>query len=99
MVAAVGCGDAYMGDAVGAPVTLVGGSRKSDDTVGVGMFGGTAVGCGLSDVHPDKSRPTLMERTHTFVECSVRFAIGVMPPLVYRLIEQLWREYQPRSHL
>ena len=75
-----------MGNVVGAPVIEVGGSRKSDDRVGVGMFGGTAVDCGLIDVHADKSRPTLIMRAHTFVECSVRFVIRVMPPLVYHLM-------------
>ena len=86
VVLALGCGGACAGGAVGAPANLVGGSRKSDDTVGVGMFGGTAVGCGIRDVHPDKSRPTLIKRTHTFVECSVRFVIRVIPPLVYHLM-------------
>ena len=43
-----------------APATWVGGSLKSNDMVGVGKFAVFAVGCGLSDVHPDKSMPTLM---------------------------------------
>ena len=71
---------------VGLPATLVGGSRKSDDMVGVGMFGATAGGCGLRDVQAAKSRLTLMERTHSFVECSSSFAIGVMPALIHYLI-------------
>lgn len=83
----VGCGDPYVDGVVGTPPTRVGGSLKSDDVVGVGKLGGTAVGCGLIDVHPDTSRPTLMQRTHTFVECSVRFVIDVMPPLVYHSTE------------
>ena len=87
MAVAVGWVGDCVGSAVDALITLVGGSRKNDEIVGVGIFGGTTVGCGLSGVHPDKSRPKRIERTHAFGERSVRFAVSVMPPLVHHLIE------------